>query len=78
MNRFRRSLFFAPLQYLGHVESGAGTVLDASAYNAVVTAFTELLQDPVFHGFDEAGNVQSAAQEVCPPYILLYQHFCFV
>ena len=53
-----------PTQYIGHVESGAGTVLDATAYDSAVTAFTELLQDPVFDGFDQAGAVWSAAQQV--------------
>jgi hypothetical protein len=51
-------------QYFGHIESGTGAAFDEAAYQDIVKVLTELLEDPVFGGFDPAGNVRSSVREV--------------
>jgi hypothetical protein len=52
------------MQYFGHIESGTGAAFDEAAYQGIIKVFAELLKDPVFGGFDPAGDVQSSVQEV--------------
>jgi hypothetical protein len=54
------------MQYFGHIESGTGAAFDEAAYQEIIKVFTGLLDDPVFRGFDAAGEVRSSVQEVCP------------
>jgi hypothetical protein len=41
-----------------------GTTLDADDYKDAVDAFTALLGDPVFQGFDPAGAVRVSVDKV--------------
>ena len=41
-----------------------GATLDADGYKDAVDAFTKLLGDPVFQGFDHAGAVRVSVDKV--------------